>query len=154
MHPSRTRHQFFSFLKLFLDSYVFLTRDRVYSLQLLLGLTSLSLGFMTIFYCLNFWDANNLEGQVPIFISPRNKVAQLYPQALGWSITICASPFLYIKFFRLWLCAICDLCWSWEPFRSQSCAVAVIGKWCERTVNMVFCSSVLTNGSCYIHTLS
>jgi hypothetical protein len=25
----------------------------------------------------------NLEGQVPVFISPRNRVAQLYPEALG-----------------------------------------------------------------------
>jgi hypothetical protein len=25
----------------------------------------------------------NLEGQIPVFISPRNRVAQLYPQALG-----------------------------------------------------------------------
>jgi hypothetical protein len=33
-----------------------------------------------IFYCL-IWDFPNLEGQVPVFISPppRNKVAQLYP---------------------------------------------------------------------------
>jgi hypothetical protein len=28
-------------------------------------------------------DSLNLEGQVPVFIYPRNKVAQLYPQALG-----------------------------------------------------------------------
>jgi hypothetical protein len=28
-------------------------------------------------------DFPNLEGQVPILISPRNRVAQLYPQALG-----------------------------------------------------------------------
>jgi hypothetical protein len=28
-------------------------------------------------------DFPNLEGQVPVFISPRNRVAQLYPQALG-----------------------------------------------------------------------
>jgi hypothetical protein len=28
-------------------------------------------------------DYPNLEGQVPVFISPRNRVAQLYPQALG-----------------------------------------------------------------------
>jgi hypothetical protein len=28
-------------------------------------------------------DSPNLEGQVPVFISPRNKVAQLHPQALG-----------------------------------------------------------------------
>jgi hypothetical protein len=35
-----------------------------------------------ISYCL-LWDSPNLEGQVPIFISPRNRVAQLYPRALG-----------------------------------------------------------------------
>jgi hypothetical protein len=31
------------------------------------------------------WDSRltNLEGQVPVFISPRNRVARLYPQALG-----------------------------------------------------------------------
>jgi hypothetical protein len=28
-------------------------------------------------------DSPNLEDQVPVFISPRNRVAQLYPQALG-----------------------------------------------------------------------
>jgi hypothetical protein len=28
-------------------------------------------------------DSSNLEGQVPVFISSRNRVAQLYPQALG-----------------------------------------------------------------------
>jgi hypothetical protein len=27
-------------------------------------------------------DSTNLEGQVPVFISPRNRAAQLYPQAL------------------------------------------------------------------------
>jgi hypothetical protein len=37
---------------------------------------------ITIFYCL-IWDSPNLEGQVPVFISPRNRVAQLYPQAMG-----------------------------------------------------------------------
>jgi hypothetical protein len=35
-----------------------------------------------ILYCL-IWDSPNLEGQVPVFISPRNRVAQLYPWALG-----------------------------------------------------------------------
>jgi hypothetical protein len=39
-------------------------------------------GLMTIFYCL-IRDSPNLEGQVPVFISPRNRVAQLYPQAMG-----------------------------------------------------------------------
>jgi hypothetical protein len=29
-----------------------------------------------------FRDSPNLEGQVPVFISARNRVAQLYPQAL------------------------------------------------------------------------
>jgi hypothetical protein len=28
-------------------------------------------------------DSLNLEGQVPVFISPRNSVARLYPQAMG-----------------------------------------------------------------------
>jgi hypothetical protein len=28
-------------------------------------------------------DSPNTEGQVPVFISPRNRVARLYPQALG-----------------------------------------------------------------------
>jgi hypothetical protein len=36
----------------------------------------------TLFYCL-IWDCPNLEGQVLVFISPRNRVAQLYPRALG-----------------------------------------------------------------------
>jgi hypothetical protein len=34
------------------------------------------------FNCLR-WDSPNLEGQVPKFICPRNRVAQVYPQALG-----------------------------------------------------------------------
>jgi hypothetical protein len=29
------------------------------------------------------WPSPNLEGQVPVFISPRNRVARLYPQALN-----------------------------------------------------------------------
>jgi hypothetical protein len=28
-------------------------------------------------------DSSNLEDQVPVFIFPRNRAAQLYPQALG-----------------------------------------------------------------------
>jgi hypothetical protein len=38
--------------------------------------------YTAIFYCL-IWDSPNLEAQVPVFISPRNRVAQLYPRALG-----------------------------------------------------------------------
>jgi hypothetical protein len=37
---------------------------------------------MTLFYCL-VWDSPNLGGQAPVFIFPRNGVAQLYPWALG-----------------------------------------------------------------------
>jgi hypothetical protein len=37
---------------------------------------------VTLLYCL-IWDSRNLEGQVPVFISRRNRVAQLYPWALG-----------------------------------------------------------------------
>jgi hypothetical protein len=37
---------------------------------------------MTIFYCFRFKAPPNLEGHVPRFISPMNKVAQLYPQTL------------------------------------------------------------------------
>jgi hypothetical protein len=33
---------------------------------------------MTIFYCLIFQTPPNLERQIPVFISPRNRVAQLY----------------------------------------------------------------------------
>jgi hypothetical protein len=49
--------------------------------QYLLGLSPMRL--KTIFYSPNFWDSPNVEGQVPVFISPRNRVAQLYPRALG-----------------------------------------------------------------------
>jgi hypothetical protein len=43
------------------------------------------MGLTSIFYCLYFWDSPNMEGQGPVFISPKNRVAQLYPQALGLS---------------------------------------------------------------------
>jgi hypothetical protein len=38
---------------------------------------------MTIFYSLRLVTSPNLEGHVLVFICPRNKVAQLNPQALG-----------------------------------------------------------------------
>jgi hypothetical protein len=49
--------------------------------QSLLGRSSTEL--TAIFYCL-IRDSPNLEDQVPVFISPRNRVAQLYPRALGF----------------------------------------------------------------------
>jgi hypothetical protein len=96
-HPSGTRDQFFflleiSFRQLRVCYFVAssLTRGRVCNLlynclwalpeQSLLGRSPAEL--TTIFYCL-IWDSFNLEGQVPVFISSRNRVAQLYPRALG-----------------------------------------------------------------------
>jgi hypothetical protein len=32
-----------------------------------------------------YWPFLNLEGQVTVFISTRNRVAQLYPQVLGFA---------------------------------------------------------------------
>jgi hypothetical protein len=95
--PSGTYDQFFflleiSFRQLRVCYFVApsLTRGRVCNLlyncfwalpeQSLLGRSPAELKI--IFYCL-VWDSPNLEGQVPVFISPRNKVAQLYPRALG-----------------------------------------------------------------------
>jgi hypothetical protein len=66
-----------------------LTRERVCGLQLLLGFASavilVSDSRETRDHILlsQIWDSPNLEGQVPIFMSPRNRVAQLYPQALS-----------------------------------------------------------------------
>jgi hypothetical protein len=51
-----------------------------------------STGLMSIFYCLYFWDSPNLEGQVPVFISPRNRVAQLYPPALEVEVEVNLRP--------------------------------------------------------------
>jgi hypothetical protein len=66
-----------------------LTRGRVCRSQLLLALASAvilgSESRRTHDHILlsQIRDSPNLEGQVPVFISPRNRVAQLYPKALG-----------------------------------------------------------------------
>jgi hypothetical protein len=96
-HPSGTRVQLFLLLEIFFRQLRVcyfvapsLTRGRVCNLlyncfwalpeQSLLGRSPAEL--TAIFYCL-IWDSPNLEGQVPVFISPRNRVAQLYSRALG-----------------------------------------------------------------------
>jgi hypothetical protein len=67
-----------------------LTRGRVCRLQLLLVLASAvifefeSRGTHVHILLYQIRDCLNLEGQVPVFISPRNRVARLYPQALGF----------------------------------------------------------------------
>jgi hypothetical protein len=86
------------FLKLLSDGFrscwygaPFLTKDRVYSLQLLLDLASTvflgsvqqdSWSYFTVFICYS----PNLEAQVPPDISPGNMVSHLYPRALGISL--------------------------------------------------------------------
>jgi hypothetical protein len=66
-----------------------LTRGRVYHLQLLLTLAnavilrSESRGTHGHILLSQIRDSPNLEGHVPVFTSPRNRVAQLHPQALG-----------------------------------------------------------------------
>jgi hypothetical protein len=65
-----------------------LTRGWVCCLQLLLAfasgviLRSESHGTHDNILLFQIRDSPNLEGHVPVFISPRNRVAQLYPQAL------------------------------------------------------------------------
>jgi hypothetical protein len=66
-----------------------LTRGWVCRLQLLLVLasavilTSESRGTHDHILLSQIRDSPNLEGQIPVFISPRNRVAPLYPQAQG-----------------------------------------------------------------------
>jgi hypothetical protein len=66
-----------------------LTRGRICRLHLLLVLAngvilgSEARGTRDHILLSQIRDSPNLEGQVPVFISPRNRVARLYPQALG-----------------------------------------------------------------------
>jgi hypothetical protein len=65
-----------------------LTRGRICRLQLLLALASIVITsesrrtLVLTFYC-QIPDSPNLEGQIPVFISPKNRVVQLYPQVFG-----------------------------------------------------------------------
>jgi hypothetical protein len=78
-------------------------RGRVCSLQLLLGLDSgvfqgsELLGTHNHILLPNFLDSPNLEGQVPVFISPRNRITHLYHQILDLSksLTYDTSKVLY-----------------------------------------------------------
>jgi hypothetical protein len=72
-----------------------LTRERVCRLQLLLVLASAVIlgsesgGTHDHILLSQIRDSPNLEGQVHIFMSPRNRVAQLYPQALDSLLIAC-----------------------------------------------------------------
>jgi hypothetical protein len=50
----------------------------------------------TTFYCLRCETSPNLEGQIPVFIFPRNRVTKLCPQALGFSHPFSAEFWLYL----------------------------------------------------------
>jgi hypothetical protein len=66
-----------------------LVRGWVCRLQLLLGLASAvilgseSRGTHDHILLFQIRGSLNLEGKVPVFVSPRNRVARLYPKALG-----------------------------------------------------------------------
>jgi hypothetical protein len=45
-------------------------------------------------------DSPNLEGQVPVFISPRNRVAPLNPPALGSLFVACTTPMTTAEVFH------------------------------------------------------
>jgi hypothetical protein len=99
-HPSGTRDQYFPFsIQLLLDSCGFLVEGR--PLWREVGSERFSFcwaspehpfselsptGLINIFYCLSFWDSPNLVGRIPVFISPRNKVAQSYPPPWGYFV--------------------------------------------------------------------
>jgi hypothetical protein len=82
---------FFQLYTYFRNPYVLssLTRGWVCSLQLLLGLASAiilrseSRGTRNHISLPQIRDSPNLEDKLSVFISPRNRVAQLYPQAMG-----------------------------------------------------------------------
>jgi hypothetical protein len=88
-HPSGTGDQFFPFF-LWLSFWQFrvcwcwapsLTRSPVCTFPFLPSIASaafLRSEFQSV-YCLYFWVSSNQEGEVPLFISPSNRVAQLYP---------------------------------------------------------------------------
>jgi hypothetical protein len=87
------KHKFGAYDKIFItvDNCVtlFLTSERVCRLLLRLAvaraviLGSESRGTRDHISLSQIRDSHNLEIQVPVFISPRSRVAQLYPQALG-----------------------------------------------------------------------
>jgi hypothetical protein len=80
-----------------------LTRGWVFNSQLLLGLASaipLGSAFRGSHVQILFpqvWDSCDLEGQVPVFISPENRVDQFYPPDIGLMSALTWFPFLYSR---------------------------------------------------------
>jgi hypothetical protein len=44
-----------------------------------------------------FWDSPNKEGEVPVIISPRNRVAQLYPRE--YAVEVGTGGIIYLPSF-------------------------------------------------------
>jgi hypothetical protein len=134
-HPSGTRDQFFFLLEIFfrqLRIYYYiapsLETGRVCNLlycfwalpeQSLLGRSPAEP--TAIFYCL-IWDSPNLEGQVPVFISPQEQGGPVIPRALGslfvasydsqglrWRYS--TPPHLYVKLDAQWWPHRCRHMW-------------------------------------------
>jgi hypothetical protein len=84
-----------------------LTKGWIFRLQLLLALASAVIlksdlhGTFDHILLSQIRGSPNLEGQAPIFISPRNRVAQLYPQALGSLSIVFYDSQDYVGGFRI-----------------------------------------------------
>jgi hypothetical protein len=119
-----------------------LTRGWVWRLQLLLGLASTvilrfeSRRIHDHILLSQIRNSPNLEGQVPIFISPSNRVVRSYPQALGSPFVasndrlhtgVKLGPVKRCLFVNSVLPTQCFLvhCRPWEP--RQTCTVADAG---------------------------
>jgi hypothetical protein len=79
----------------------YLMRGWVYRLQLFVLasaviLESESRGTYDHILLSQIWNSPNLEGQVSVFISPRNRVAQLYFQALGSLFSVSYNSHVYL----------------------------------------------------------
>jgi hypothetical protein len=91
-HPSRAQDQIFLTsrqLRVFWRRAYSLTRGRICRLQLQLVLARAVILWSEThrthdrILLSQIGDSPNLEGHVPVFISPRNRVARLYPHSLG-----------------------------------------------------------------------
>jgi hypothetical protein len=133
-HPSGTHDQFFFLLEIFFRQlrvcYFIapsLTRGWVCNLLLLLVLASAVL-LKTIFYCPNSWNSPNLEGQVPVFISPRNKVAQIYPRALG-SLSVTSYD---LQGYGGGILSRLHIGWRWSWFTTNGQSASL--SWCRAPI--------------------
>jgi hypothetical protein len=103
--------------KLFLDRCAFYCGGAPYNEGMIMGcwpfLGSDSRGTHDHVLLSEFWGCHNLEGQVPVFIVTRNRIAQFHPQALSLSdkFTWHIHSFVYTIYVPDFSqCSISDLC--------------------------------------------